>query len=363
MKRATWILLLCLLAAPARADRIKDIVQFAGDQEWMLLGTGLVTGLAGTGDGNGFTASSAALANVLERLGNSVSPREIRSKNVALVSISARLRNFDRSGATLDITVSSAGDASSLEGGILLPATLAEVTTGNVYALAEGAVSIGGFNVAAGANNRVHKNHSTVGRVPGGATVISTPPQAGPSDQIGLRLNHPDRNTAAGIARCINKSFPDAARADDAGHVTVRVPAEFENDVVAFEAKIGVINTKLDRVARVVVNERTGTIVVGDGVTLGEAAVAHGGLTVEIRTRYGVSQPNAFNESGETVVVPSVTANVTESEASVIRLPAATTVRDVADILNSMGATPRDIIAILQALKESGSLQAELVTL
>ena len=363
MRRILILVLLGCLALPSRADRIKDIVSFSGDREWVLLGTGLVTGLAGTGDGNGFTASSAALANVLERLGNSVSPREIRSKNVALVTITARLSSLDRTGSELDITLSSAGDAASLEGGVLVPTLLAEVTTGTVFAQASGSVSIGGFNVSAGANNRVHKNHTTVGRIPNGAMVLADPPRSPRSDRIGLRLNHPDRNTASGIARCINKYYPDTALAEDAGYVSVSLPESFAGDLVGFEAAIGKINTRVDRTARVVVNERTGTIVVGAGVTLGEAAVAHGGLTVEIRTRYNVSQPNPFNESGQTVVTPAVDAYVNESEASVIRVPVSTTVRDVADILNSMGATPRDIIAILQALKQSGSLQAELVTL
>jgi len=351
-----------VLAGPARAERIKDVAGFTGDQHWKLIGTGLVIGLGGTGDGSSFTPSLIALANSLERLGVSVDPSQVRSKNVAMVAISAEMRTWNRPGARIDVRVSSLGDAKSLEGGTLLPATLVGVVDGEVYGLAEGPVSIGGFNVSGGANNSVQKNHATVGLVTGGGSIARNPPPQPPAP-LGIMLNHPDRATAANVARAVNVAFPGSARALDAGFVELTPPVSFADQRTVFEALVGDLDIQVDTRARVVVNERTGTIVVGAGVRLREAAIVNGAPTIEISTRFGVSQPNSFNESGETVVVPEVNARVDESAAHVIRLPGTATVQDVVDVLNAMGATPRDIIAILQALRTGGSLQAELVTL
>lgn len=356
------LIVVSLLATPARAERIKDVAGFTGDHQWKLIGTGLVIGLGGTGDGSSFQPSLIALANSLERLGVSVDPSQVRSKNVAMVAISADMRSWNRTGARVDVRVSSLGDAKSLEGGTLLPATLVGVTDGEVYGLAAGPVSIGGFNVSGGANNSVQKNHATVGLVTGGGSIERDPPARAPAP-MGIMLNHPDRATASNIAQAVNAAFPGSARAQDAGFVELTPPDALREQRTVFEALVGDLRIEVDSRARVVVNERTGTIVVGAGVRLREAAIAHGGLTVEISTRFGVSQPNSFNESGQTTVVPEVSARVNESAAHVIRLPDSATVQDVVDVLNAMGATPRDIIAILQALRTGGSLQAELVTL
>ncbi len=357
----TVILVLSWTGAAFASERIKDIAVFDDDLEVTLIGTGLVTGLAGTGDGTGFEASIEGLLRNLERLGITVDPDGLRPENVAMVQLVATLRSSSRVGVSFDVNVSSIGDASSLEGGILQPATMAGITDGVVYGTAAGPVSIGGFNVEGGANNRIQRNHTTVGVVTGGGQVVRMLPRtplAGAS--FGLLLNHADRTTATNVARSINTRFPGAARAEDAGYVSLTVPADMAGDPVAFQAAIEELTTVVDSKARVVVNERTGTIVVGGGVQLREAAVAHGSLTIEIRTRYRVSQPNSFNESGETVVVPDVSTYVNDAEAHVLRLPDTTTVQDIVDVLNGMGATPRDIIAMLQALKAAGSLQAEI---
>jgi flagellar P-ring protein precursor FlgI len=360
---ALVVLTVLIPAAPSTArgpERIKDIVRFDDEVMVPLIGTGLVIGLAGTGDGNGFEASIEALVRNLERLGVTVDPNGLRTKNVAMVQITASVRSRARPGDRFDVTVSSIGDAKSLEGGTLLAAALNGVTDGETYAIASGQVSIGGFNVESGANNRVQKNHATVGLVSSGGQVHRALPGGPRSDHIGLLLNHPDRSTASNVARAINARFPSVARAEDAGFVRVYLPDGWVDDPVGFMAELGEIRAATDAKARVVVNERTGTIVVGGGVRLREAAVAHGSLNIEIRTRYRVSQPNSFNESGETVVVPDVQTFVNDAEAHVLRLPDTVTVQDIVDVLNGMGASPRDIIAMLQALRAAGSLQAEL---
>lgn len=367
MHHRSPLLLLPLLAVLlwpglASAERIKDIARMEGDRDYTLIGTGLVIGLAGTGDGNGFRPAIDGLANSLQRLGHSVDPTQLRTKNVAMVTVEARLSRSVRPGSRVDVTVSSVGDASSLQGGFLMITQLAGATDGIVYATASGPMSIGGFNVEGGANNRIQKNHSTVGRIPLGATVERPPPMpAMEASSTGIILNHPDRGTASRVAQAVNGRFPGTARAQDAGYVRLELPASWRHDPVGFLAAVEELPTEVSSRARVVINERTGTIVVGKGVTLGEAAIAHGSLNVEIRTRYRVSQPNSFNESGETVVVPDVQTRIHETEAHVLRLPAASTVSDIVDVLNGMGATPRDIIAILQGLQAAGSLQAELV--
>jgi len=356
--------LVLLASEEVQGARIKDIARFDDEQQLSLIGTGLVTGLAGTGDGNGFRASIEGLVRNLERLGITIDSRGLRAKNVAMVQITATLRSSARPGTTFDISVSSIGDANSLQGGVLLPASLVGVTDGTVYATASGPISIGGFNVDGGANNRVSNNHATVGRVSDGAQIIrQLPSGVESSTELGLLLNHADRTTAVNVARTVNALFPGAALAEDAGYVRLQMPTEYLDNPMTFCALIEDLETEIDARAKVVVNERTGTIVVGGGVQLREAAIAHGSLTIEIRTRYDVSQPNSFNESGSTVVTPDVQTWIEDDEAHVLRLPATTTVQDVVDVLNGMGATPRDIIAMLQALKAAGSLQAELEVL
>ena len=366
MRSTITLLLLALLlfdataSAAREAERIKDIVRFDDEVMVPLIGTGLVIGLAGSGDGNGFEASIEALVRNLERLGITVDPNGLRTKNVAMVQVTANVRSRARAGDRFDVTVSSIGDAKSLEGGTLLAAGLSGVTDGEVYAIASGQVSIGGFNIESGANNRVQKNHATVGLVSSGGQVHRPLPGGPRADHVGLLLNHPDRSTASNVARSVNDRFPGAARAEDAGFVRVTIPDGWFDDPIGFMAELGELRALTDAKARVVVNERTGTIVVGGGVRLREAAIAHGSLNIEIRTRYRVSQPNSFNESGETVVVPDVQTFVNDQEAHVLRLPDTVTVQDVVDVLNGMGASPRDIIAMLQALRAAGSLQAEL---
>ena len=346
----------------AQLSRIKDMASVAGLEKEPLLGYGLVVGLSGTGDGQSSEFTVNSLTAMLERLDVSVDPTQIKLKNVAAVLVTGHLDPNSAPGSRVDITVSSLGDAASLEGGILVMTSL-KGADGQVYALAQGSVSIGGFNVSGGANNSFRKNHSTVGMIPNGAKVVRRMPGEYVSQgSMSWLLHSPDFTSAQRVTNAINTVFgDDTARAMDAQRIEVRVPESFIGEPVDFIARMGELSAEEDQIARVVFNERTGTIIVGKGVRLHEAAVAHGNLKVVIKTRYDVSQPNSFNESGRTVVTPSVVTDVQEKEASVIHVPDSGTVSDVVAVLNEVGATPRDIIAILQALKQAGSLQAELV--
>jgi len=348
--------------AGAVYSRIKDLAALEGQAEEALLGYGLIVGLNGTGDGQSSAFTTQSLASMLELLGVTVDPSLIKLKNVAAVIITGSLSPNAAPGSKIDVKVSSLGDASSLEGGQLIMSPLKGLD-GNVYGVAQGSVSIGGFNISGGANNSIRKNHSTVGMIPNGCRVTTRAGGTFMNDGVMAWLLHnPDFTTAQRVTNAINKVFGGGtASAVDAMRIEIRVPESFHKQPVDFIARMGELPAENDQTARVIINERTGTIIVGQGAKLNEAAVAHGNLKVVIKTRYDVSQPNSFNESGQTVVTPTVMADVQESEASVIHVPDTGTVSDVVAVLNDVGASPRDIIAILQALKQAGALQAELI--
>ncbi len=370
-KFAWWLIggilfasLVVAVAEAAPASRVKDLAMVEGVDREPLLGYGLVVGLNGTGDGQSAEFTVNSLAAMLERLGVTVPASQLKLKNVAAVLVTGQIDPNAAVGSHLDVTVSSLGDATSLEGGTLVMTPM-KAASGRVHALCQGSVSIGGFNIRSGANNSFRKNHSTVGVIPNGARVTERLPggfmKAG---RMAWLLHNPDFTTAQRVADGIDALFgPGTAHAADAQRVEVVVPAEFLDSPVAFIARMGEVNAVGDHAARVVINERTGTIIVGRGVVLREAAVAHGNLKVVIKTRYDVSQPNSWNESGRTVVTPEVVTDVQDRQASVVHLPESGTVADVVGFLNEVGASPRDIIAILQALKQAGSLQAELVVM
>lgn len=348
--------------ADASYSRIKDLAVLEGQDAEPLLGYGLIVGLNGTGDGQSSAYTVASLTSMLERLGVTVDPSQIKLKNVAAVLITGDLPPYGAPGSRIDVKVSSLGDASSLEGGELIMSPL-KGTDGSVYAVAQGAVSIGGFNISGGANNSIRKNHATVGRIPNGAKVTARAP-GGELDSgvLAWLLHNPDFTTAQRVTNAINKVFGGGtASARDAQRIEVHLPEAFSSQPVDFIARMGELPAEADQTAKVIINERTGTIIAGEGVRIHETAVAHGNLKVVIKTSYDVSQPNSFNESGRTVVTPSVMADVEEKEASVIHVPDTGTVSDVVTVLNEVGASPRDIVAILQALKLAGALQAELV--
>jgi flagellar P-ring protein precursor FlgI len=314
-----------------------------------------------TGDRRQTLFSAQTVANMLERLGVSVPGGQIKIENVAAVLVTAELPPFARAGVRMDLTVSSVGDARSLQGGTLVPTPL-RGPDGSVFALAQGPLSIGGFGGGKGGNS-VQVNHLTAGRVPGGGLVqVASRVQVPTSREITLALNEPDFVSATRVADAINAELGSpVARAVDAANVSIRVPDAYQAAVPDLLARIEPVPVTVDGLARVVINERTGTVVVGAHVTLSPAAVAHGNLSVRISTRNEVSQPAPFSEKGQTVVVPQETVDVHEGGGQLIAFQEGATLEDVVRALNSLGATPRDIIAVMQALKAAGALNADLL--
>lgn len=361
----TLALLIALPAAAASSSstvRLKDIATLRGVPSEPLVGYGLVVGLNKTGDRRQTLFSAQSLANMLERFGVAVPADGMKVENVAAVLVTAELGPFAQMGARLDVTASSIGDARSLQGGTLLPTPLRRID-GSVVALAQGPLSIGGFG-AAGGGSSVAVNHLTVGRVPSGGLVQVTRQTALPTlDRIAFALREPDFMSARHVADAINVELGgDLARVDDAGTVTVTVPPEARATIASFVARLEPLPVMVDQVARVAINERTGTVVLGGDVRIGPAAVAHGNLAVRIDTQLQVSQPEPFS-NGETRVVPQTQVNVQETDAQLVELQSGATLADVVRALNALGATPRDIIAIMQALKAAGALRAEIVIL
>ena len=348
--------------APIAVSRLKDVTSLQGATTLPLIGYGLVVGLNKTGDRRQTVFSAQTLANMLERFGVAVSPGGIKIENVAAVMVTSEIGPYAQSGTRLDVTASSIGDARSLQGGTLLPTPL-RGPDGSIVALAQGPLSLGGFS-AGGGGNSVSVNHLTVGRVPGGGMVqVARQTAMAPADELRLALRDPDFVSAGRIARAINIELgADRAHVSDAGSVIVRVPAEYRASVPDLVARLEPLPIAIDTLARVVINERTGTVVLGGDVRIGPAAVAHGNLSVRIATQYNVSQPEAFS-AGQTAVTPQTQVNVDQETRQLVALEEGTTLADVVRALNTLGVTPRDIIAIMQALKAAGALRAEVVVL
>lgn len=360
---ASFLVSLAAQAPVQAADtRLKDVVTLQGFRPSPLIGYGLVIGLNKTGDKRQTIFSTQSLANMLARFGVNVSADEIKIENIAAVLVTAELAPYQRAGARLDVLASSIGDAKSLQGGTLLPTSL-RGPHGEMVALAQGPLSIGGFG-GGGGSSSVVVNHLTVGRIPGGGIVEAAPEMVMPNTgTLTFALREPDFITASRVAQAINTHLGSmAARAIDPGSVTLEVPAEFRQSLPELMARIEALSVQTDVIARVVINERTGTVVVGGNVQLGPAAVAHGNLSVRITTKYQVSQPAPFS-GGETLVVPNQQVDIREGTAKLVSLPEGATLEAVTSGLNALGATPRDIIAIMQALKAAGALRAEIVIL
>jgi flagellar P-ring protein precursor FlgI len=351
------------VSAADTPTRLKDVASIQGVESVPLIGYGLIVGLNKTGDKRQTIFSAQTLANMLERFGVSVPAGQIKIENVAAVLVTAELPAYARPGARIDVTASSVGDARSLQGGTLL-ATALRGGDGRVYALAQGPLSIGGFGGGSGGNS-VQVNHLTVGRVPGGAQVqLGSGTTLPSSDTIMLALREPDFVSAARIAEAVNAELGTGRAAIvDPGSVSVRVPDEYKSNIAPLMAKLELLSVQTDANARVVINERTGTVVVGGNVRIGAAAVAHGSLSVRITTTYEVSQPNPLSKGGDTAVVPNEQVDVSEKSAQLVTLEEGTTLDSVVRALNALGASPRDIIAIMQALKAAGALRADLVVL
>ncbi len=354
------VILLCGAPREAQGARLKDIAKVAGVRGNQLFGYGLVVGLNGTGDKQGTEFTIQSLTNMLLKMGISVDPNQVKVKNVAAVMATAELPPFARPGMRLDVMVSSIGDAKSLQGGTLLLTPLQGVD-GNTYALAQGAVSIGGFSAAAG-GDQASKNHPTVGTVPSGALVereVAIPIQF--QHQLHFVLSQPDFTTAEALAKAVNDRVGSpVAVSEDSRTVLVDVPLPFQNRVVDFIAQLESIEVPVDTPARIVINERTGTVVMGENVRISTVAVSHGGLSVMIKEEQPVSQPAPFG-AGETVVTKEKELQVEEKPSHLMVLPKGVSLGEVVKALNAVGVTPRDLIAILQAIKQAGALRAELI--
>jgi len=350
--------------AGSDGTRIKDVATLYGVQPVPLVGYGLVVGLNKTGDRRQTLFSAQSLANMLERMGVVVPPGQIKIENVAAVMVTTELPPFSRPGARLDVVVSSIGDARSLQGGTLVVTPL-RGTDGQIRALAQGPLTLGGFGGGTSGNS-VQVNHLTVGRVPSGALVQAGVAWDVPADEdLLLTLFDPDFVSARRLADAIDAEFGEGtAEVLDSGSVSVHVPTAYRDAVPDLMARLEPLPLDIDTPARIVINERTGTVVIGGGVRLGPAAVAHGSLSVRISTTFEVSQPIApFSDSGTTVVVPQQGVEIDEGTDRLLALEEGTTLDRVVEGLNAIGATPRDLIAILQALKEAGALNAEIVVI
>jgi len=348
---------LLVIAAALPAARIKDLATIEGVRDNLLVGYGLVIGLKGTGDRQQTVFSTQTLANILEKMGVSVSPTALRVNNVAAVLATATLPPFAGPGSRFDVTINSIGDASSLQGGTLLLTPL-KAANGAVYAAAQGPLSTGGF-AAGGAGASIQVNHPTVGRIVGGALVERPAPTEPLGSSFRLNLRRPDFATAARLAETLNKKFQaPIARAENAVAVRVEPPPEFQQKRVEFVAAVEQLDVASDRPARVVLNERTGTVVIGKEVRIAPVAVLHGNLTVQIVTAFEVSQPNPLAQ-GQTVVTPQTSIGVKEEKARNILLKEGVSVEELIKALIDIGSTPRDVIAILQGIAAAGALDAE----
>ena len=346
----------------AAGVRIKDLMTIAGAEENQLVGLGLVTGLAGDGDKDPvYTVQS--VANMLQEHGITVPPATISSKNVAVVTITAKIPPFAKSGAAIDVTVSSIGDAKSLNGAILLQTPLVGADR-KVYALAQGPLSVGGFTAGTGGGGgaSVQKNHPTVAQIVNGATVVKEIPTTIVRDHsLELLLREPDFTSASLISTAINEKFPGSSQPLDKSSIRVRIPDGLEGLPVDFIARLEAIEVMPDTPARIIINERTGTIVATSRVKISNCAISHGNLTITIASSLEVSQPSQFSQTGTTVTTPRSDTKVIEPKTSMVALPELPTVEKVASTLNALGVTPRDMITIFQAMKQAGALQAELI--
>jgi len=351
---------LCLV--PARecfSARIKDIAYLGGVRPNMLLGYGLVVGLKRTGDKVQTLFTTQSLANMLEKMGVVVDPRQTKVNNVAAVMVTAELPAFAKQGNRLDATVSSVGDASTLEGGVLLMTPL-RGGDGQPYAVAQGPITVGGF-AATGAGASVQKNHPTVGRIPNGVLVEHEIDYEGmKGDTVTLSLRRYDFTNVRKVVERINSVFADCATAQDGGTITLSVPPAFTENQVKFLSIVENLEIQPENEAKIVVDEKTGTIVIGDDVRISTVAISHGNISVQIKEQPRVSQALPYAQGGKTVVVPDTELRVEEEKGHWYYMDEGTSVKELVNALNAIGVSTRDVIIILQTIKAAGALQAEL---
>jgi flagellar P-ring protein precursor FlgI len=356
-------LFITLPVGAAEAARIKDVAQIYGKPSIYLMGTGLVAGLNRTGDSTRNEATIQQIVNRLQGQGVTVNPADIMARNVASVIVTATMPADAKPGSHIDVEVASMGDARSLEGGVLL-FTMLTAVDGEDYVLAKGPMVIGGYSADA-AGNQVRKNHPTTGRVPSGGEVVQVPANyfdLNRQQQVVWNLDKPDFTTAANMATTINDYLAaDYAKALDSSSVVVHVPEAMRGNVIAFVSQLESLEFTVDAAAKVVVNERTGTVVMGSDVKIAPVAVAHGGLSIEVERTTNVSQPGALS-GGQTVLLDNTRIKV-EEEQSRVSMVEGTTIGELVTALNSLGVSPRDLISILTAIRQAGAIHAAIETL
>jgi flagellar P-ring protein FlgI len=359
---ACWCL---LVPSNARADKVRDLVDVVGARENQLLGYGVVTGLNGTGDDISSPFAMQSLRALLRRLGVQVDARQIRLKNVAAVIVTANIPAFARNGSKLDVVVSSMGNSKSLRGGVLIQTPLRGADR-KTYAVAQGPLVLGGFSASGGSGSSVQENVTTTGRVPSGALIereIKT--TFATEGRVSLAIRAPNFDTATRVAEGLNKAMGEGtARALDGGTVEIKAPSELKNKPVELISRLGDVDVEPGSLARVVLNERTGTIVAGGDVRLSPVAIAQGGITISVKESKQVSQPNGGGlvNAGSTAVVQQTDIEATEQKPPALTyVNGAASLAEVAQALSTFGVTPRELGSILQALKAAGALRAEVI--
>jgi flagellar P-ring protein FlgI len=354
-----------LAIIPAHIARIKDLTSIEGIRDNMLIGYGLVVGLNGTGDKQQTIFSVQTLGNMLQRMGINIQNQiaTIQVRNIAAVFVTATLPPFSRPGLKVDVTVSSIGDAKSLVGGTLLLTPLS-ASDGHVYAVAQGSLVIGGYSAGGSANAKV-VNHPNVGRIPLGALVErDSSLDLTQMHSLSLLLRDDDFDTAQEVATVINRTLGGpSARVVDSRRIEIADVRAASTDVPSLMARIGGLTIRTKPAARVIVNERTGTVVMGGNVTISPCAILHGNLSIQVTTELQVSQPAPFSKTGQTAVVPQTQVQAQESPLQVIHLKEGATVEELIRGLQTIGASARDVVAILQAIKAAGALNAEIEVL
>ncbi|MBA4416622.1 MAG: flagellar biosynthesis protein FlgA [Syntrophus sp. (in: bacteria)] len=353
------LLFLFLTVQSSQAARIKDISYINGVRSNQLIGYGLVIGLKGTGDKTNTIFTNQSLSNMLEKMGVRVDPAVAKVKNIAAVVVTADLPPFSKMGNKIDVVVSSIGDATSIEGGVLVLTPLRGVD-GEIYGMAQGPIVVGGF-LASGVGASVTKNHPTVGRIANGVTVERelNYDHYNKLDTIMISLRTPDFTSTRRVVERINTMFEGAARAKDGGTISVTTPEELKSNPVKFLSMIENLDIKPDGQAKIVVDEKNGTVVIGENVRISTVAISHGNLSVQIKEDTKVSQPMPFS-MGQTVVTPDTKIKVEEQKSKFIVMEGGVTIRELVNALNAIGVSPRDMIVILQTIKAAGALYAEL---
>ena len=363
MKKLKIILIIFFITTYISAQRIKDIAVIGDVNSQQTIGYGLVVGLAGTGDSHRSSFTIQSITSMLKRFGITVPQEDLKTRNVAAVMVTATINGLMKPNSQFDVNVSSLGDAKSLQGGILLMTPLSGMD-GTVYAFAQGPLSVGGYDITTKSGSRVAKNHTLAGRVPRGGILKQSPIlNSEISNEVKVYLKDPDLTTCDNIAKAINTKFgTEVAKAFDASQINVAVPENSQTNIVDFLAQLESIEVQSDYPAKVVLNERTGTVVAGNTVKIKPVTISHGGYNINIKSNPIISQPGAFSQ-GRLAIINNLVPEVTQDSSNVVALQGASNVQEVAAALNSLKVAPHDIIAIFQAIKEAGALVGELIIL